>query len=157
MKKIIICIIILIISITAGIGSFAVNDLGSYQQWMNDNRPLIKANLHKDKSHKENRREKDNKYDKHDKKDKHEKQEKHISSKKHDKKDRHNRESENDYYEKQERHEKRNNRDVNKQHQKEDRQEVSAPVKEAGNLEPDSLPGSDVTLSEPPEEPAGQQ
>lgn len=66
-EKIIICIITLIISITAGIGSLAVNDLGSYQQWMNDNRPLIKANLHKDKSHKENRREKDNKYDKHDK------------------------------------------------------------------------------------------
>lgn len=50
MKKIIICIITFIVSITAGVGSFAVNDLGSYQQWMDDNRPLIKANLHKDKS-----------------------------------------------------------------------------------------------------------
>ena len=52
MKKIIICVITFIVSITAGVGSFAVNDLGSYQQWMDDNRPLIKANLHKDKSHK---------------------------------------------------------------------------------------------------------
>ena len=50
MKKIIICVITFIVSITAGVGSFAVNDLGSYQQWMDDNRPLIKANLHKDKS-----------------------------------------------------------------------------------------------------------
>lgn len=92
MKKIIICIITFIVSITAGVGSFAVNDMGSYQQWMDDNRPLIKANLHKDKSHKENKHEKDskhNKHDKHDKKDKHEKQEKHISSEGHDKKDRH--------------------------------------------------------------------
>lgn len=92
MKKIIICVITFIVSITAGVGSFAVNDLGSYQQWMDDNRPLIKANLHKDKSHKENKHEKDskhNKHDKHDKKDKHEKQEKHISSEGHDRKDRH--------------------------------------------------------------------
>lgn len=90
MKKIIICVITFIVSITAGVGSFAVNDLGSYQQWMDDNRPLIKANLHKDKSHKENKHEKDskhNKHDKHDKKDKHEKQEKHISSEGHDRKD----------------------------------------------------------------------
>lgn len=58
MKKIIICVITFIVSITAGVGSFAVNDLGSYQQWMDDNRPLIKANLHKDKSHKENKHRK---------------------------------------------------------------------------------------------------
>lgn len=70
MKKIIICVITFIVSITAGVGSFAVNDLGSYQQWMDDNRPLIKANLHKDKSHKENKHEKDSKHNKHDKHDK---------------------------------------------------------------------------------------
>lgn len=34
MKKIIICVITFIVSITSGVGSFAVNDLGSYQQWM---------------------------------------------------------------------------------------------------------------------------
>lgn len=133
MKKIIICVITFIVSITAGVGSFAVNDLGSYQQWMDDNRPLIKANLHKDKSHKENKHEKDSKHNKHDK---------------HDKKDKH---------EKQEKHEKHNHRNVNKQHPKEERHEVSVPVKETNNPEPDSLPAPDAMPSDLSEESAGQQ
>lgn len=160
MKKIIICVITFIVSITAGVGSFAVNDLGSYQQWMDDNRPLIKANLHKDKSHKENKHEKDskhNKHDKHDKKDKHEKQEKHISSEGHDRKDRHDGESKNDSHEKREKHEKHNHRDVNKQHPKEERHEVSVPVKETNNPEPNSLPAPDAMPSDLSEESAGQQ
>ena len=112
MKKIIICVITFIVSITAGVGSFAVNDLGSYQQWMDDNRPLIKVNLHKDKSHKENKHEKDSKH---------------------------------------------NHRDVNKQHPKEERHEVSVPVKETNNPEPDSLPAPDAMPSALSEESAGQR
>ena len=151
MKKIIICVSTFIVSITAGVGSFAVNDLGSYQQWMDDNRPLIKANLHKDKSHKENKHEKDEKNDKHNKYGKKDKHEKHISPEKHDKKDRNNRESRNDS------HEKHNHRDVNKQHPKEERYEVSIPVKGTNNPEPDSLPAPDAMPSDLPEESTGQQ
>lgn len=151
MKKIIICVITFIVSITAGVGSFAVNDLGSYQQWMDDNRPLIKANLHKDKSHKENKHEKDEKNDKHNKYGKKDKHEKHISPEKHDKKDRNNRESRNDS------HEKHNHRDVNKQHPKEERYEVSIPVKGTNNPEPDSLPAPDAMPSDLSEESTGQQ
>ncbi len=54
MKKIAICTVAFLISLTVGIGSFALNDMDASNQWVQEARPLIKSNLHQD-HHKEDK------------------------------------------------------------------------------------------------------
>ena len=87
MNKIMICMAAGILSAGLCTASFALNDMGSAEKWLEDASPAIHTALHRKKGHEHPH--KDGKSGKHDKSDKRNKSDKHDKSEKHDKRDKH--------------------------------------------------------------------